>query len=205
MPFSSSLMWSAAFGLGLLATAAFASSPNEVTTFFDYESAEVKAGQQAVILEGWARSNRIGNSRVSEKCEALIVMGFADAAEQDLINRRLEMERAEAVRGFISRKGGVPLHRIVAIGMGKKFYSVKTSSGVKEATNRVTLAHWTWNKGHWRCDPSSKSSSPPLGGPSHLFHACYLALDDGTVCNPHEVPDANPSRYSVDPYGKKIE
>lgn len=64
------------------------------------------------------------------------VEGHTDTVGTPSSNRILSERRAKAVVNYISAKYGIPISRMVAVGMGEEGLAVKTSDQVAEPKNR---------------------------------------------------------------------
>ena len=146
---------------------------------------------------------------VSPKCySSAEVVGHADKAEATTSNVRIDLARAEAVREALVR-AGMPGESIRVVGRMADWPLVPTAPGASEPQNRRVEVSWSraWSAGRLRCDPATQNdqsvpSMTTCGIPK--YSACYWELTDGTICNFGGVPDPDPSKYSVDEAGEKL-
>jgi hypothetical protein len=167
---------------------------DKVMIFFAYGSAEVSSYSMRVIQQ--AGGGRPGQM-LPAACQSFVITGHVDTAEVASSGSHLAISRAEAVgRAVIGSRGG----RVVQIEDRPNELLVQTGPDVQEAQNRFAQVKWTLaTKGLRRCDPTTKidpgAPTTTCGTPN--YYACYLELEDGTVCNFSNVPNPNPVKYSV--------
>ena len=65
----------------------------------------------------------------------IVVIGHADSTGSDPLNDKLSLQRANAIREEMIKRG-IPAADVVAEGRGKREPVVKTGEGVAEARNR---------------------------------------------------------------------
>lgn len=200
MAFPLRLTWLLLTGLCLDVGNARACSFFVLETFFESGSAEIRGAEQTDPLESFSGRFHELASKVPVQCIGAVVYGYQDSAEATMPGTRMDASRAEAVRKFLVEKGGLPKERIELKPMGDKPFM--PTGNAQERQNRVAATFWKWGEGRWRCDPES-ATSPPICG--RKFRTCYLELTDGTVCNFDSVRDPNPTKYSVDHLGQKLD
>jgi len=85
---------------------------------------------------------------------------------------------------------------LIKFGASRESISVLMSSRVRE--EGISLS--PYGVGRTRCDPTSKNPKYVDGANCEpRYTQCYQQLEDGTVCNYDNVPEPNPTRYSMTP------
>lgn len=81
---------------------------------FDFDQAEILPKAEDVLRKAAAYLQQHGGKGV------IRIEGYTDAKGDDAYNVRLSQKRAEAVRGWLARNGGVPSSRMKSHGQGEK-------------------------------------------------------------------------------------
>jgi hypothetical protein len=166
------------------ASAAFACSPAILTPlYFDFGSASLGEKYSRAALGNFAFLKS-----VNPKCAFVVITASADQGEG---GEPLASKRLDAAKRFFIEAGFLPNN------IQGDYYG--SAVALPRDVLRQVVFQWRWGKGKMRCDPATKSDpkepGTTCGRPN--YHACYLELEDGTVCNINNVPDPRPARYSV--------
>jgi peptidoglycan-associated lipoprotein len=97
---------------------------------FGFDRHELSPEAQAA-LDGFAESLKTENKNVY-----IEIQGHTDATGRDEYNEELGLERAEAVRRYLNRQHGVPLHRMNVISYGEAAPVADNQSRDGRAQNR---------------------------------------------------------------------
>ncbi|MBS0327857.1 MAG: OmpA family protein [Proteobacteria bacterium] len=92
-------------------------------------------GTDALTDESKATFDRVFPDIAKRSVPDIVVIGHTDSTGSDPLNDRLSLQRANAIRDEMIRRG-IPAADIVAEGRGKREPLVKTAEGVAEAKNR---------------------------------------------------------------------
>ncbi|MDP1682086.1 MAG: OmpA family protein [Burkholderiales bacterium] len=101
---------------------------------FEFETSKLSAGMMTKLNE-FAAQLKADNKNVY-----IEIQGHTDSSGSEATNLKIAQERADAVRDYLAKKGGIALHRINAISYGESapIASNKTRAGRTE-NRRVTL------------------------------------------------------------------
>jgi outer membrane protein OmpA-like peptidoglycan-associated protein len=93
--------------------------------------------------EGKAALSEFANQLKAENRGVYVeIQGHTDSVGSEEYNYKLGLERAEAVRRFLSIEGGIPLHRMEVISYGESAPAVESNGSSREAraqNRRVVL------------------------------------------------------------------
>jgi len=92
-------------------------------------------GNDTLTDESKATFERVFPDIAKRSVPDIVVIGHTDSTGNDQLNDRLSLQRANAIRDEMIRRG-IPAADIVAEGRGKREPLVKTGEGVAEAQNR---------------------------------------------------------------------
>ena len=107
--------------------------PSEVT--FDVASFEIKPSFYAVL-------NNVADVMINYPETTVQIAGHTDSDGSDSYNQDLSVQRASAVRNFLSAQG-VQYHRMSAVGFGERFPIASNTTEYGKAQNRrveITLS-----------------------------------------------------------------
>ena len=110
------------------ALAAQPARPQRYALFFDQ-------GTDTLTDESKATFERVFPDIAKRPVPDIVVIGHTDSTGSDALNDKLSLQRANAIRDELVRRG-IPASDIVAEGRGKREPLVKTGEGVAEAKNR---------------------------------------------------------------------
>lgn len=110
------------------AMAAQPARPRHYTLFFN-------EGTDALTEESKATFERVFPDIAKRAVPDIVVIGYTDSTGSDQLNDKLSLQRANAIRDELVRRG-IPAGDVVAEGRGKREPLVKTGEGVAEARNR---------------------------------------------------------------------
>jgi hypothetical protein len=158
------------------------SPPPTPMLYFGYGTAELKESDVRAV-----RNGLLLPASVEPKCvlfEISVTSDPSEGGEQVGSKRLAAAKRLLIDAGFSSSnlKGQQSVTRMA---------QPRDSFGIRRAELK-----WTWARGKMRCDPTTKQQPFPPACQGD-YAACYLELEDGTVCNINNVPDPNPTRYSA--------
>jgi hypothetical protein len=145
---------------------------------FNTHSAEISA-ERVAALRQLAAPVKVH----SPKCSSFELRSFIDPLE----NGDLVVGRLEAIEKILLIEGA----------MGSQINMKVERGTTNNAMLRTVVVTWRWAPGQWRCDPASRNPSPVSAACQTAYARCYFVVADGTICNPHNVPDPNPETYSV--------
>ena len=97
---------------------------------FDFGQASLSSEAQSVLDELVTRVKDYGKARYLE------VEGHTDSTGEPSVNMALSEQRAMAVRNYLNRKGGIPLHAMNTIALGEESPVADNSTRDGRAANR---------------------------------------------------------------------
>lgn len=94
-----------------------------------------KSGKSYLLPQAQVRLDQVGEALMSNNNRKIVVEGHTDSNGSDAYNKRLSQQRADAVRGYLVKRGH-PAHMILATGMGESAPVADNGTPEGRANNR---------------------------------------------------------------------
>lgn len=139
---------------------------------------------------------------VPAQCANVTIVAHIDGAEAVQFGESFGLDRGYSVQRQLVELGA-HASSIKVVNLADSRPLVRQKVGASELQNRFVEVTKQLGGGRWRCDQTRFVPGPyTTCGPPVNY--CYLELSDGTICNIHGVPDPEPARYSINPFGDRI-